>query len=109
MKFRFETLLQVHMNKENLLQKELGDILVHKQTQQNHHDFMQKKATHSCTSLMRLPGRARGVRCLTKDCSALLRAALFRSVACCEQKIMASKRHLLVAAILAIAVALRGW
>ena len=42
MKFRFETLLQVHKNKENLLQKELGAILVHKQTQQNHHDFMQK-------------------------------------------------------------------
>ena len=38
MKFRFETLLQVHNNKENLLQKELGDILAHKQTQQNRQD-----------------------------------------------------------------------
>ena len=41
MKFRFETLLQVHKNKENLLQKELGDILTHKQIQQNRQDSMQ--------------------------------------------------------------------
>ena len=41
MKFRFESLLQVRKNKENLLQKELGDILAHKQTQQNHQEFMQ--------------------------------------------------------------------
>ena len=41
MKFRFETLLQVRKNKENLLQKELGDILAHKQAQQNQHEFMQ--------------------------------------------------------------------
>jgi len=41
MKFRFETLLQVRKNKENLLQKELGDILAHKQTQQNRQEFMQ--------------------------------------------------------------------
>jgi len=41
MKFRFETLLQVHKNKENLLQKELGDILAHKQTQQNQQDFIE--------------------------------------------------------------------
>ena len=40
MKFRFETLLQVRKNKENLLQKELGDILAHKQTQQDQLDFM---------------------------------------------------------------------
>ena len=39
MRFRFETVLQVHKNKENLLQKELGDILAHKQTQQNRQDF----------------------------------------------------------------------
>ena len=39
MRFRFETLLQVHKNRENLLQKELGDILAHKQTQQNRQDF----------------------------------------------------------------------
>ena len=39
MKFRFETLLKVHKNRENLLQKELGDILAHKQTQQNRQDF----------------------------------------------------------------------
>ena len=41
MKFRFESLLQVRKNKENLLQKELGDILAHKQTQQNRQEFMQ--------------------------------------------------------------------
>ena len=41
MKFRFETLLQVHKNKENLLQKELGNILEHKRTQQDRQDFMQ--------------------------------------------------------------------
>ena len=47
MKFRFETLLQVHNNKENLLQKELGDILAHKQTQQNRQDFMQTTREHN--------------------------------------------------------------
>ena len=41
MKFRFESLLQVRKNKENLLQQELGDILAHKQTQQNRQEFMQ--------------------------------------------------------------------
>ena len=41
MKFRFETLLQVHKNKENLLQKELGNILEHKRTQQDRQDFIQ--------------------------------------------------------------------
>ena len=41
MKFRFESLLKVRKNKENLLQKELGDILAHKQTQQNRQEFMQ--------------------------------------------------------------------
>ncbi len=40
MKFRFETLLKVHKNKENLLQKQLGDILAHKQKQQNRQDFL---------------------------------------------------------------------
>ena len=47
MKFRFETLLQVHKNKENLLQKELGDILAHKQTQQNRQNFMQTTREHN--------------------------------------------------------------
>ena len=42
MKFRFESLLQDRKNKENLLQKELGDILEHKQAQQNQQEFMQK-------------------------------------------------------------------
>ena len=41
MKFRFESLLQVRKNKENLLQKELSDILAHKQAQQNQHEYMQ--------------------------------------------------------------------
>ena len=40
MKFRFEALLQIRKNKENLLQKELGVILAHKQTQQNRKDFL---------------------------------------------------------------------
>ena len=40
MKFRFETLLKVHKNRENLLQKQLGDILAHKQTQQNRQDLL---------------------------------------------------------------------
>ena len=40
MKFRFETLLKVHKNRENLLQKELGDILAHKQTQLNRQDLL---------------------------------------------------------------------
>ena len=40
MKFRFETLLKVHKNRENLLQKELGEILAHKQKQQNRQDFL---------------------------------------------------------------------
>lgn len=40
MKFRFEALLQVNQNKENLLQRELGDILAHLQTQQSRQDFM---------------------------------------------------------------------
>ena len=39
MKFRFETLLKVHKNRENLLQKQLGDILAHKQKQQNRQEF----------------------------------------------------------------------
>ena len=47
MKFRFETLLQVHNNKENLLQKELGDILAHRQTQQNRQNFMQPTREHN--------------------------------------------------------------
>jgi flagellar export protein FliJ len=38
MRFKFETLLQVHKNSENLLKKELGDILAHKQSQQNRSD-----------------------------------------------------------------------
>ena len=40
MKFRFETLLKVHKNRENLLQKQLGDIFAHKQKQQNRQDFL---------------------------------------------------------------------
>ena len=40
MKFRFETLLKVHKNRENLLQKQLGDILAHKQKQQNRKDLL---------------------------------------------------------------------
>ena len=40
MKFRFETLLKVHKNRENLLQKQLGDILAHKQKQQNQQDLL---------------------------------------------------------------------
>jgi flagellar protein FliJ len=40
MKFRFETLLKVHKNKENLLQKQLGDILAHKQKQQSRQDLL---------------------------------------------------------------------
>jgi len=40
MKFRFETLLKVHKNRENLLQKQLGDILAHKQKQQNLQDLL---------------------------------------------------------------------
>ena len=47
MKFRFETHLQVHNNKENLLKKELGDILAHKQTQQNRQNFMQTTREHN--------------------------------------------------------------
>ena len=38
MKFQFEALLQVHKNKENFLKKELGDILAHKQSQENRSD-----------------------------------------------------------------------
>ena len=40
MKFRFETLLKVHKNRENLLQKQLGDILAHKQKQQNRQSLL---------------------------------------------------------------------
>ena len=40
MKFRFETLLKVHKNRENLLQKQLGDVLAHKQKQQNRQDLL---------------------------------------------------------------------
>ncbi len=40
MKFRFETLLKVHKNRENLLQKQLGDILAHKQKQQNRQNLL---------------------------------------------------------------------
>ena len=40
MRFRFETLLQVHQNKENLLQKELGDILEHMQNQKTKQNSM---------------------------------------------------------------------
>ena len=40
MKFRFQTLLKVHKNRENLLQKQLGDILAHKQKQQNRQDLL---------------------------------------------------------------------
>ena len=40
MKFRFETLLKVHKNRENLLQKQLGDILAHKQTQQSRQELL---------------------------------------------------------------------
>ena len=38
MRFQFEALLQVHKNKENFLKKELGDILAHKQSQENRSD-----------------------------------------------------------------------
>ena len=40
MKFRFEALLKVHKNREDLLQKQLGDILAHKQKQQNRQDLL---------------------------------------------------------------------
>ena len=40
MKFRFEALLQIRKNRENFLQKELGVILAHKQTQQNRQDYL---------------------------------------------------------------------
>jgi len=40
MRFRFEALLQIHKNKENLLQKELGVILTHKQTQQSRQELL---------------------------------------------------------------------
>ena len=40
MRFRFETLLKVHKNRENLLQKQLGDILAHKQKQQSRQDLL---------------------------------------------------------------------
>ena len=40
MKFRFETLLKVHKNRENHLQKQLGDILAHKQKQQNRQSLL---------------------------------------------------------------------
>ena len=42
MKFRFETLFKVNKNKENLLQKELADILAHKQTQQERQGFFKR-------------------------------------------------------------------
>ena len=51
MKFRFESLLQVRKNKENLLQKELGDILAHKQTQQNQQEFMQNTRKNNLTQI----------------------------------------------------------
>ena len=54
MKFRFETLLQVHKNRENFLQKELGDILAHKQTQQNRHDFIQKASENGAKQINQL-------------------------------------------------------
>ena len=53
MKFRFETLLQVHKNKENFLQKELGDILAHKQTQQNRYDLIQKVGQNGAKQINR--------------------------------------------------------
>ena len=38
MRFQFETLLKIHKNRENFLKKELGDILAHKQSQENRSD-----------------------------------------------------------------------
>lgn len=51
MKFRFETLFQVHKNEENVLQKELGSILAHRQTQQNRHDFIQETSNNAAKQI----------------------------------------------------------
>ena len=51
MKFRFETLLKVHKNRENLLQKQLGDILAHKQKQQNRQDFLKNARKNKITQV----------------------------------------------------------
>ena len=51
MRFRFEALLQIHKNKENLLQKELGVILTHRQTQQNRQDFLENTRENKITQV----------------------------------------------------------
>ncbi|KMP10667.1 hypothetical protein UR09_05560 [Candidatus Nitromaritima sp. SCGC AAA799-A02] len=47
MKFRFETILKLSENKENVLQRELGDILSHQQRQQDRQDIMQNAKENS--------------------------------------------------------------
>jgi flagellar protein FliJ len=51
MKFRFEALLQIRKNKENLLQKELGVILAHKQTQLDRQDFLKNTRKNEITQI----------------------------------------------------------
>jgi flagellar export protein FliJ len=57
MKFRFEALLQIRKNKENLLQKELGVILAHKQTQQNRKDFLKNSRKNEIIQINQLMGQ----------------------------------------------------
>ncbi|MCH8156805.1 MAG: flagellar FliJ family protein [Nitrospinae bacterium] len=51
MRFRFEILLRLNSNRENLLQRERGDILSHQQRQQNRQDLMQNTKKNSANEI----------------------------------------------------------
>lgn len=53
MRFRFETLLRLNRNRENLLQRELGDILAHQRGQQDRQDLMQNAKENSTQEINR--------------------------------------------------------
>ena len=51
MQFRFESILRINKNRENLLLKSLGEINSHLQTQEDRHEFMRQTARQSKETL----------------------------------------------------------
>ena len=51
MQFRFEPILRINKNRENLLLKSLGEINSHLQTQEDRHEFMRQTARQSKETL----------------------------------------------------------
>jgi len=57
MKFRFETVLKVHKEKENLIKKELGIINTHMQNQKDRLQFMEGVADEKKEELNQISGQ----------------------------------------------------